>query len=199
MSFLSMSLIFFFIMDPIGNINSYMSMVEHITPRRRMWVVVREMLIALAAMMLFVLLGETIFTYLHLSEISLHLSAAIILFLVAIKILFLSPTSPRANLPKEEPFVIPLAIPLIAGPALLATIMLYALLPEIPNTTMTLAIFTAWLCSSIILLAAPKIKQVMGSNGLIACERLIGMLLIILAVQRFLIGIALFSKQYLGG
>lgn len=191
-----MSLILFLIMDPIGNISSYLSMVEKIPERRQAWVAFREMLIALGAMLLFCLLGETIFNYLNLTEASLHFSAGIILFLVAIKILFLSPTSPRANLPKEEPFIIPLAIPLIAGPALLATIMLYA---HLDKTTWNMlgAIFLAWAAASLVLAAAAPIKRIIGDNGLLACERLIGMLLIILGVQRFLIGIEEFSKQYL--
>lgn len=191
-----MSLILFLIMDPIGNISSYLSMVEKIPERRQAWVAFREMFIALGAMLLFYLLGETIFNYLNLTEASLHFSAGIILFLVAIKILFLSPTSPRANLPKQEPFIIPLAIPLIAGPALLATIMLYAHLDETP-WNMLGAIFLAWAAASLVLAAAAPIKRVIGDNGLLACERLIGMLLIILGVQRFLIGIEEFSKQYL--
>lgn len=191
-----MSLILFLIMDPIGNISSYLSMVEKIPERRQAWVAFREMLIALGAMLIFCLLGETIFNYLNLSEASLHFSAGVILFLVAIKVLFLSPTSPRANLPKEEPFIIPLAIPLIAGPALLATIMLYAHLDETP-WNMLGAILVSWVAASLVLAAAAPIKRTIGDNGLLACERLIGMLLIILGVQRFLIGVEEFTKQYL--
>jgi len=195
MPFLSISLILFLIMDPIGNVGSYLSMVENIPVARQRWVACREMLIALAAMVLFFFVGETIFEQLSLSEASLHLSAGLILFLVAIKILFLSPTSLRANLPKEEPFIIPLAIPLIAGPALLAAIMLYTHIIE-DSSLMLAAICTAWIAASSVLFFAARIKSLLGSSGLTACERLIGMLLIILGVQRFLIGVEHFSKQY---
>lgn len=194
MSFFSLTLILLLIMDPLGNVASYHYMVEHIPPKRQRWVAFREMLIALIAMLFFFFLGETIFQQLHLSNASLNLSAGIILFLVAIKILFLSPTSLRANLQKEEPFIIPLAIPLIAGPALLATIML---LSREDNEVLLLAIFLAWAIASLILSFAGKIKKILGNNGLLACERLIGMVLIILAVQRFLTGIQLFREQYL--
>lgn len=196
MSFLSVALILFLIMDPVGSLNSYLHMVEKISPQRRRWVALREMLIALGTMLIFALLGESIFMQLHLSHASLNISAGIILFLIAIKILFLYPTSLRANLPQEEPFIIPLAIPLIAGPSLLATIMLYSLLIESPWAVMG-AITIAWAAASLILLGAAPIKRLLGNNGLIACERLMGMLLIILGVQRILAGVELFSKQYL--
>jgi multiple antibiotic resistance protein len=192
-----MALIFFLIMDPLGNLSSYSYMVEHIPLKRQRWVVVREMLIALGAMLFFFFLGETIFQQLQLSEPSLHISAGLILFMVALKIIFISPTSLRANLAKEEPFIIPLAIPLTAGPALLATIMVYSLI-EKDNLAMLAAIVLAWLLTSIIYSFATPIKRLLKTNGLLACERLIGMLLIILGVQRLLAGVELFSHKYLG-
>jgi multiple antibiotic resistance protein len=97
----------------------------------------------------------------------------------------------RANIPKGEPFIFPLAIPLIAGPALLATIMLYAHMESL-QSVMLFAILIAWFCSAIILFFAGSIKKVLGENGLIACERLIGMVLVLISVQRLLEGILLF-------
>jgi multiple antibiotic resistance protein len=178
-------------MDPIGNISSYLSMVKELDPKRQNKIILREMLIALGVMIFFNYLGEFIFSFLDLSETTVRLSSGVILFLIAIKILFSAGDSPRANLPEGEPFIFPLAIPLLAGPALMATIMLYAHLEPL-QSIMIIAILTAWLISVIIFYFAAPIKRILGANGLSACERLIGMVLVLVAVQRFLEGILLF-------
>ena len=179
------------IMDPIGNISSYLSLVKELKPSTQRWIILREMLIALAIMLGFNYLGEYIFYFLDLSETTLHLSAGVLLFLIAIKILFTTPDSLRAKLPHGDPFIFPLAVPLIAGPGLLATILLYAHL-EPSLLLMFLAIVIAWTAAVLILFFSKTIKRVVGQNGLIAAERLIGMVLVLIAVQRFLEGIFLF-------
>jgi len=193
--FLNLVLVLFFIMDSIGNTASYLQMVNGLNPKRQKYIVIREMLIALAAMILFSYIGEFIFSELNLSEATVRVASGVILFLIALKILFPSPTSLRANLPKEEPFIVPLAIPLIAGPSLLATIMLFARL-EPSQVRLLSAIFIAWAISVGVLWNAPRLHRLIGNNGLIACERLTGMILILLAVQRFLEGIAEFIPLY---
>lgn len=191
MSLFSVALVLFLIMDPIGNISPYLSMVKEIDPKKLKWIVLREMAIALAVMLGFNYLGEYIFNFLGFSETTVRITSGVILFLIAIKILFTSTDSMRANLPQGEPFIFPLAIPLIAGPALLATIMLYAHLEPL-QSVMILAILIAWLSSGLILVFAAPIKRVLGENGLMACERLIGMVLVLISVQRLLEGILLF-------
>lgn len=195
MTIFSIALVLFLIMDPIGNLNSYLGLVKELDPKRQRWVVFREMLIALAIMIFFNYLGEFFFDFLDLSETTVRLSSGVILFLIAIKILFMAPDSIRANLPKGEPFIFPLAVPLIAGPALMATIMLYAHL-EPYQSVMLIAILIAWLASVTVLFYSQQIKNVLGLNGLIACERLIGMVLVMLGVQRILEGILLFWSTH---
>lgn len=191
MSLFNIAIVLYLIMDPIGNVNSYLSMVKEINPSRKRWIIFREMLIALLVMLGFNFLGEYIFTILDLSESTVRLASGVILFLIAIKILFTAPDSLRANLPKGEPFIFPLAIPLITGPALMATIMLYAHV-EHDQSIMIMAILIAWLASIMTFFFAEQIKKIVGQNGLMACERLIGMVLILIAVQRFLEGVLLF-------
>lgn len=195
MSLFDIALVLFLIMDPIGTINPYLSLVNEIDYKRQKWVVFREMVVALVFMVAFNYLGEYLLKFLELSDTSLLISSGLILFLIAVKILFTSADNPRANLPKGEPFIFPLAVPLIAGPGLLATIMLYARL-EPSQLVMLMSIFIAWALSVIILLSANKIKRVIKTNGLIACEKLIGMVLVLISVQRFLEGIMLFWKNY---
>jgi multiple antibiotic resistance protein len=180
--------ILFLIMDPIGNISSFLHMVDELPPKRVRWIVLREMLIALVFMLVFNFLGEFIFIVLQLDNQTVELASAVILFLTAIKILFPASNSLRANLPKGEPFVIPLAVPLIAGPSLLATIMLLAHI-ETSQQGMLLAILIAWAAAMIVLLFARQLQRTLGQNGLMAGERLMGMLLVMLAVQRCMEGI----------
>lgn len=185
---------FLFIMDPIGNVSSILAMMKNVAPRRLPYVVFREMLIALATMISFFLISNFFFRYLQLSESAVWCSSGVILFLTAIKILYPSTNSLRANLPEEEPFIVPFAIPLIAGPSLLATIMLYAHMESCRPMIVT-AILLAWMCAVTILLMAPKLQRLLGTNGLIACERLTGMVLVMMAIQRFMEGVRLFIEK----
>lgn len=194
MSLFSITVVLFLIMDPLGNINSYLNLTKELNPKRQHWVILREMLIALAVMIGFNYLGEVIFDLLELSETTVRISSGVILFLIAIKILFTAPDSLRANLPKGEPFIFPFAVPLIAGPGLLATIMLYAHL-EPYQSVMLAAILIAWTLSVVILYFSKPIKDVLKQNGLMATERLIGMVLVLIAIQRLLEGVLLFWSE----
>lgn len=193
MTLFTLAVMLFLIMDPLGNISSFQNLLKDIVPERRKKIIIREMLIALSIMIAFNYLGELIFNILKVSETTLRLTSGAILFLVAIKILFPSVDSLRANLPTGEPFVTPLAVPLIAGPSLLATIMLFAHL-ESSQPVMLGAILIAWLCAVAILLCGGALQRIVGVNGLMAGERLMGMVLVLIAIQRFLEGVQQFVK-----
>lgn len=189
----SLSVILFLIMDPIGNIGSYLTLMSGMTPRRRNLILLREMGIALITTLAFSLLGEYIFNLLNINDVTVRIASGVILFLIAIKIIFPSIDSWRVNLPKGEPFIVPLAIPLVAGPSLLATVMLYADL-EPSMGLVTAAIFIAWLAALVVLWAAPFLHRYLGNNGLLALEKLTGIILIMLAVQRFAEGLHRFFE-----
>jgi multiple antibiotic resistance protein len=178
-------------MDPVGNVSSYLKMVKNIPPNRQTLILVREMLIALFVMVLFNYLGEYIFLWLQVSETTVRLSSGVILFLVSLQILFPKINGIRESIPEEEPFIVPLAIPLIAGPSLLATIMLYAHMEESLHK-MFFAIVIAWLAAIAVLLSSRFLYRVLGVNGLMAAEKLMGMVLVLMAVQRFLDGLSQF-------
>lgn len=194
MEWFTLALILFLIMDPVGNVSSFLQLTKEIPRKKQQMIVIREMLIALAFMLLFNFFGEYIFNLLQISEKTLKLASGVILFLCAIKILFPTLDSPRSNLPQGEPYIVPIAVPLIAGPALLATIMLFAH-TETSATTMIIAILAAWAASSLILFNANFFQKILGTNGLTAVERLMGMVLVMLAIQRFLEGVQLFVKS----
>ncbi|MEI8125165.1 MAG: MarC family protein [Parachlamydiaceae bacterium] len=193
MDLFNVAVILFLIMDPIGNISSVLNLLEKTPAAYHKRIIGREMLIALGVMVLFNFIGEFIFNILEVSETTLRLASGAILFLVAIKTLFPAIDSPRANLPAGEPFITPLAIPLTASPALLATIMLFAHL-EPSQLSMLGAILASWALATVVLLFGDRLKKVMGINGLLACEKLMGMVLVMLAIQRFLEGVQQFVK-----
>ncbi len=188
LSLATIAITLFLIMDPIGNTSAYLSLTKHTSAERIKKVIVREMLIALGVMMTFNYIGEFIFDFLELKEESVRLASGVILFLIAIKILFPGPNSMRANLPTGESFIFPLAIPLIAGPSLLATIMLYAHM-ESSQSLMLSAISLAWLAAITVLLLAKQLDKLLSKNGLVACERLLAMLLVMISIQRLLEGV----------
>lgn len=186
-----LSLLIFLIIDPMGNVSSYQKLIRQVPQEQRNKVALREMLFALAIMLIFNALGEVIFNFLGLSEIGLRIASGVILFLIALRILF-PPKDPfRSGDYPGEPYVFPLAIPLLAGPATLATILLYAHI-EPSHTTMVLAIIIAWLAASLILFFSDFFQKMLGNNGLAACERLMGMILVLISIQRMAAGIQLF-------
>ncbi len=193
MELLTIILALFLIMDPIGNIGSFLLLLKDETPNRQRFIIVREMLIALMVMLFFNFVGEHLFDLLNVSEVAVRLASGMILFLIAIQILFPNTNSLRANLPKDNPFIIPLAIPLIVGPSVIASIMLFAHI-EPSQLLMVEGIGIAWAMALTVLLMGPFLHRYLGDNGLIACERLMGMVLVMLAIQRFMEGIQLFVK-----
>lgn len=195
MPIVTLTVIFLLLMDPLGNLQSYLTMVEGIPQSRRRIIVLREMLIALAAIMTFYAIGEFVLSTLKISEPTVRVASGLILFLIALKILFPAEDSLRANLPKGEPFVTPLAIPLIAGPSLLATVVLFAM-SEPTHGPLLISLCVAWAIATVILLLATPIGKLLGSNGLNAFERMMGMVLVLLAIQRTLEGIQTFIPLY---
>ncbi len=165
MDYISITILLYLIMDPVGNISSFLKLIDQVPSDKQRWVTIREMLFALIAMLGFFAFGEFLFSILEISEPTVRVSSGVILFLIAIKILFTSKTSLRANLPEGEPYIVPLAIPLIAGPAALASIMLFAHMDTSPYV-MLAAISTAWLAAVITLFSARPLYNALGKNGL---------------------------------
>lgn len=190
MTLVTLILILFLIMDPFGNINSFIDQLKAIPKNDYKKIVLREMLFALGIMILFAFIGDGLLAFLQINKTTVYISSGLILFLIAFQILFPSSKSIRRNLPSTVPFVIPLAIPLIAGPSLLATIMLFTVDQSL--TFLLTGIFIAWALALIVLLFSKEIQSLLKENGLVAVERLMGMILILLAIQRVAEGILLF-------
>lgn len=192
---ISATILLLLIMDPLGNLPIFMSVLKHLEPKRRRVVLMREMLIALLIMLLFLFAGEKILAFLNLRTETVSISGGIILFLIAIKMIFPGHESSSSGLSAgEEPFLVPLAIPLVAGPSLLATLMLLS--HQYPHNMGHLvgALLIAWGLTVIILLLSGLFLRLLGDKGVNALERLMGLILIMLATQMFLDGIRAYLK-----
>ncbi|GAM61473.1 multiple antibiotic resistance protein marC [Vibrio ishigakensis] len=190
MDTLSAAVMLFLIMDPMGNLPVFTALLKHIDKKRRRLILIRELVIALLVMLLFLFAGETILNFLGLDKEAISISGAIILFLISLKMIFPPEGGLSASLGAgEEPLIVPLAIPLVAGPSIIATLILLA--HQEPGRMMdwSLALFGAWAASTVILMFSELFQRVVGEKGLKAVERLMGMLLLMIAVQMFLNGI----------
>jgi MarC family membrane protein len=194
MGIFSIAFALFLLMDAPGNIPMYLSILKHIPPARQRKIILREMLIALLIILIFAFLGQNFLNFLHISPYTIYISGGIILFLMAIKMVFSSSSLDQG--PERlitEPFVVPLAIPLIAGPAVLTSVMLYA---QQENVYLVLFSSTiAWFLSLIMLLSATYISKKIGQKGIIALERLMGLVLVLLSVEMFLEGLKIFFSK----
>lgn len=187
---LSATILLILIMDPLGNLPIFMSVLKRITPHRRKKILIREMIIALLIMLIFLFLGETVLASLNLRTETVSISGGIILFLIAIKMIFpKEKINEKIILLKEEPFLVPLAVPLVAGPSSLATLIL--LTHEYPNKHLYLtgALIIAWAITVTILLSSEIFLRLFSPKGIDALERLMGLILIMLSTQMFLDGI----------
>ncbi|WP_343188117.1 YhgN family NAAT transporter [Buchnera aphidicola (Ceratoglyphina bambusae)] len=193
---ISNTILLILIMDPLGNLPIFMSILKKFGDKRKKIILIREMLIALMIMILFLFTGEKILSFLNLKTQVVSISGGIILFLIAIKMIFSSGNNNfEESITKEkEPFLVPLAIPLIAGPSILATLMLIS--HQNPNQMLMLIIslILAWSFSLIILLSTEIFINLFGENAVNALEKLMGLILIMLSTQMFLDGIKLWFK-----
>jgi len=194
MDTLSATLLLLTIMDPLGKVATFVSALRPVPQEKRLRVIARELVVALGILIAFLFLGQRLLGLLHLKQEALFISGGIVLFLIALKMIF-PPSRREADEQQMEPFIVPLAIPMIAGPSVLATLLvLVSTQPELIWRWFT-ALLCAWSITSAILLCAPAISRVLKEKGSMAVERLMGMLLVLVAVQMFLNGIEYYLKH----
>jgi multiple antibiotic resistance protein len=189
MTIFSAAILLFFVMDPIGNIPLFLAALGPVDPARRAVVVGRELFIAYALLVGFLFAGRPLLATLHISEPALTVAGGIVLFLIAIRMTFPAAHGPLGERVDGEPFVVPLAVPYVAGPSALATVLLLTSREPGRMAEWFAAVSLAWLASAGILLGAPRLARVLGEKGITAIERLMGMVLVASAVQMFLDGV----------
>ncbi|MBI2294673.1 MAG: MarC family protein [Betaproteobacteria bacterium] len=193
-SFASAVIILLLVVDPIGNIPLFAALLRNLEPARRLRVIARECAIAFAVLLVFVFLGRPILGLLGLSDSSLTIAGGVILFLIALRMIFRRPEGVFGDTLEGEPFIVPLAIPSIAGPTAIATVML--LVSRAPQRVLewTAAVTVAMLVTLAFLIFAERVAKMVGERGLLAFERLMGLILTAIAVEMLLRGIETFVR-----
>ena len=194
MTIYSAAIMLFLVMDPFGNIPIFLSVLSHVKREKRGKIIIRELLIALLFLIFFLFFGKFILAGMHITEPALGIAGGTILFLIAIKMIF--PTSNSNFVNKEDrnddPLVVPLAVPMVAGPSSLTTVILLS--TQYPDQLLTWfgALLIAWSVGFVILILSEKLSEIVGRRTLKAIERLMGMILTTMAVQMLLTGIKTF-------
>ncbi len=199
MDLLSATLTLILIKDPLGNIPMFLSILNKIPDEnRRRKILIRELLLALLVLLIFLFLGRHLLQWLNLQPQSLRIGGGIVLFLISIKMIFPTPSGGiMGQFPEGEPLLVPLAVLLLAGPSTLA--MLILLSSNAPEKWMSwlLAVIMAWLLTSVIMICSGSLLRLLGEKGLVAVERLMGMVLVTLSVQMLLDGFSDYLRKLL--
>ncbi|MBN9410453.1 MAG: MarC family protein [Burkholderiales bacterium] len=193
-TFASATILLLLITDPLGNIPLFANALRGVAPERRRLVIVREVLIAFALLLVFMFVGDAFLRVMSLSELSLQIAGAAVLFIIALRMIFPPPRS-TDDLPEGEPLIVPLAIPALAGPSAMATVML--LVSQAPERRLewVAALTVTMLACGVVLLLAERIQRLVGDRVVMAFERLMGLILVAIAVEMLLRGIRVFASQ----
>ncbi len=198
-TFLSATILLVLITDPIGNIPIFANALKHVAPERRARVILREILIAFVLLLTFMFVGESFLRVMNLSELSLQIGGGVILFLIALRMVFPPPAGVVDEEQMVEPLIVPLAVPAIAGPSALATVLL--LVSQQPERRLEWigALCVTMVVSAIVLVSAERIQRVIGTRLVVAVERLMGLVLVSVAIEMMLRGFKTFAQQLAKG
>lgn len=197
-TFLSATILLVLITDPIGNIPIFANALKHVAPERRPWVILREIAIAFGLLLTFMFVGESFLRVMNLSELALQIGGGVILFLIALRMVF--PPPPQANAEQlQEPLIVPLAVPAIAGPSALATVLL--LVSQQPDKRIEWigALCVTMAISAVVLVSAEWIQRIIGDRLVTAVERLMGLVLVSVSIEMMLRGFKTFASQLARG
>ncbi|MSR65873.1 MAG: NAAT family transporter [Pedosphaera sp.] len=196
MDFWSATLMLLFIMDPLGNIPMFHSVLIEVPEPSRRKVMIRELLIAFVVLVGCLIAGKPILSALGLQQSTLSIAGGLMLLLIALHMVF-PQHGLKTDVESKDPFIVPLAVPLIAGPSAIATLLLLASREPGRMSEWALALVLAWSVTAAVLLSSHRLMRVIGQRGLRACEKLMGMLLILMSVQMFLDGVKGYWKSEL--
>jgi MarC family membrane protein len=193
---LSATILLILVIDPFGNVPLVVSALQPMPRARRMRVVLRECLIAYAVLLVFLFGGHAFLDLMHLSETSLSIAGGLILFLIALRMVFSHPEGVFGDTTGSDPFIVPLAIPAIAGPSALAPVMLMGSRDPAQLGVWAAALTGAMGVTTLVLLAADPLQRMLGERAVLAFERLMGLVLTAVAVEMLLDGIKSAVAQF---
>lgn len=195
-TFVSALILLLLITDPIGNIPIFINSLRNVPAHRRVRIILREVLIAFCLLLAFMFIGKQFLELVNLSDLSLQIAGAVVLFLIALRMIFPSAQNDDPALSQgTEPFIVPLAIPALAGPSAMATVML--LVSQAPERRFEwiMALLVTMLVCAIILVLADRIQRLLGERVVSAVEKLMGLILVAIAIEMLLRGIKDFAAQ----
>ena len=189
MTILSAAILLFLVLDPIGNVPLFLVALKEVPPERHKRIIIRETLFGLGFLLIFLFLGRYILTLLQVSQSSLSIAGGIILLMIAVKMIFQGAEDifPRSQI--AEPFIVPMAIPLIAGPSAMTLVLLMMAKEPHRWKEWLIAVIAAWFASTFILYFSSGLRRILRERGIIAIERLMGMILTTIAVEMFIKGV----------
>jgi multiple antibiotic resistance protein len=191
MDILSAVLTLLLIMDPLGNIPLFLSVLKTIeNESRKRKILIRELFFALLVLLLFLFAGEYLLQWLNLRQEAVSIAGGIVLFLISLRMIFPSEKGIMGEMPEGEPFFVPLAVPLLAGPSTLAMLILLARSQPERIYEWLATVLAAWVVTSLIMLSSSKLSKLFGKRGLIALERLMDMVLVAISVQMLMDGMS---------
>jgi MarC family membrane protein len=196
-TFASATILLVLITDPVGNIPVFANALKHVAPERRARVILREILIAFFLLLTFMFVGEGFLRVMNLSDLSLQIGGGVILFLIALRMVFPPAATQEAEI-FEEPLIVPLAVPALAGPSALATVLLLVSQQPERRLDWIAALCVTMLISAVVLVSAERIQRLIGSRLVMAVERLMGLVLVSVAIEMMLRGAKTFALQIMG-
>lgn len=194
----SIALSLFLIMDPLGNAATSLSLLREYTPKRQRAILRRELAFTLGIILVFYIMGDALLGMLDIDQSTLRIAGGIILFIISMKMVFPRTEESDGEPLVRDPFIVPIAVPLIAGPSLLAAVMVYARQAQagmMSQLDVLGGIGMAWFATAAIMAFTPDVARLLGPRAMRAVERLMGLILILMAIQMLEDGIRLFVKS----
>ena len=188
-SFVSAFILLLLVLDPLGSLPVFIPIMRSVPSERRRIVAVREVGIAFCVLLAFMFLGDAFLRVMRLSERSLEVAGGVILLMVAIRMIFSHEGGVYGTPDGKEPVIFPLAVPLLAGPSAMATVLLLASRQPDRVLEWVGALTCAMLVSGTVLLLCDRIRKLLGDSVVSALEKLMGLVLTAIAVEMILAGL----------
>lgn len=194
-TFASATILLLLITDPLGNIPIFVNTLRAVPHERRARVIVREVLIAFGLLLSFMFAGQSFLKAMSLSDVSLQIGGAVVLFLIALRMIF-PPPAQDSPVPVAEPLIVPLAIPALAGPSAMATVLL--LVSQAPERRLewVAALSVTMAVCAVVLLLAERLQRVVGLRVVSAFERLMGLILVSISVEMLIRGLKKLAQSW---
>ena len=194
-TFTSATILLLLITDPLGNIPIFVNSLRAVPAKRRPRVIVREVLIAFGLLLAFMFVGQSFLKAMSLSDVSLQIGGAVVLFLIALRMVF-PPPPQDSPVPATEPLIVPLAIPALAGPSAMATVLL--LVSQAPERRLewVAALTVTMAVCAVVLLLAERLQQLVGLRVVSAFERLMGLILVSISVEMLIRGLKSLARTW---